>query len=207
LNTELQEVLNSKSDAESDLASYLDVLPIDIEFGDFEPVELEYRNIAYRVGDKVIQTCNNYDKELFNGDTGIITAIAHDRSSLTIDFAKSVDKYTNFGKPFEYTKSELSEVQHAYVISANKCQGSEYPVVILLLTTQHSLPLQRNLLYTGITRARRKVYIVGSLDVYSMAVKNNEQQVRRTHLQSCLRKAMGEPLNDEISHTHPPREI
>jgi exodeoxyribonuclease V alpha subunit len=182
LNTELQEVLNPKVESESRLASFYDVEPIDIEFGDYEPVEIEYGECTYRLGDKVIQTSNNYDKEVFNGDTGIITDIARDSSSLSIDFGKSV----------EYTKGELSEVQLAYAISVHKSQGSEYPVVILLLSMQHFHLLQRNLLYTGISRAQRKVFFVGSLDAYAIAVKSNEQQVRRTHLQTCLRKAMGE---------------
>jgi exodeoxyribonuclease V alpha subunit len=152
LNTELQEVLNPKVESESRLASIYDVEPIEIEFGDYEPVEIEYGECIYRLGDKVIQTSNNYDKEVFNGDTGIITDIARDSSSLSIDFGKSVE-YT---KPVEYTKGELSEVQLAYAISVHKSQGSEYPVVILLLSKQHLLLLQRNLLYTGITRAHSR---------------------------------------------------
>jgi ATP-dependent exoDNAse (exonuclease V) alpha subunit len=107
LNKELQEVLRPKFET-----SFYDVEPIDIEFGDYEPVEIEYRERIYRLGDKVIQTCNNYDKEVFNGDTGIIKGIARDISSLTIDFGKS--EYT---KPVGYTKGELSEVQLAYAIA------------------------------------------------------------------------------------------
>ena len=84
---------------------------------------------------------------------------------------------------------ELAEIQHAYAISIHKSQGSEYPVAIIPLLKQHFLLLQRNLVYTGITRARCKVYIVGSLDAYAMAIKNNKQQVRRTHLQTRLRRA------------------
>ncbi|MEC8219987.1 MAG: ATP-binding domain-containing protein, partial [Verrucomicrobiota bacterium] len=134
---------------------------------------------TFRIGDKVIQTRNNYDKNVYNGDTGIIKAIAADSSGITIEFEERV----------EYTKGELSEIQHAYAISIHKSQGSEYPVAIIPLLKQHFLLLQRNLVYTGITRARRKVYIVGSLDAYAMAIKNNKQQVRRTHLQTRLRRA------------------
>jgi exodeoxyribonuclease V alpha subunit len=94
-----------------------------------------------------------------------------------------------FDESIEYTKGELSEIQHAYAISIHKSQGSEYPIVIIPLLKQHFLLLQRNLVYTGITRARGKVYIVGSIDAYAMAIKNNEQQIRRTHLQTRLRKA------------------
>ena len=185
LNSELQEALNSQSIAQSRLQSDPDYKPSSQthfreKTGKSLPVELEYGSINYRIGDKVIQTRNNYDKNIFNGDTGIIKAIAPDHSTLTIQFDELV----------EYSKSELSEIQHAYAISIHKSQGSEYPVVIIPLLKQHFLLLQRNLIYTGITRARRKVYIVGSLDAYAMAVKNNDQQVRRTHLQTRLRKAM-----------------
>ncbi|WPJ94300.1 AAA family ATPase [Coraliomargarita algicola] len=187
LNTELQDVLNPKSKAESRMRSDPDYAPAtQTHFREKThkplPVEIEYGSHTYRIGDKVIQTRNNYDKNVFNGDTGIIKSIAADRSGLTIEFDTQV----------EYTKGELSEIQHAYAISIHKSQGSEYPVVVIPLLKQHFLLLQRNLVYTGITRARRKVYIVGSLDAYAMAIKNNEQQVRRTHLQTRLRKACEE---------------
>jgi exodeoxyribonuclease V alpha subunit len=185
LNKELQEVLNPKAEAKSRLASSYGIEPIDIEPGNYEPAEIEYSDITYRHGDKVIQKSNDYDKLVFNGETGFIKAIAKDSSCLTIDF----------GQVVEYAKDELSEVQHAYAISVHKSQGSEYPIVILLLIKQHSFMLQRNLLYTGISRAKCKVYVVGSRDAYAMAVENNKQQVRRTHLQTCLRKAIGRASN------------
>ena len=184
LNTELQEALNPKPKAESRLRSDPDYAPAaQTHFREKTrkplPVEIEYGSSTFRIGDKVIQTRNNYDKNVYNGDTGIIKAIAADSSVITIEFDERV----------EYTKGELSEIQHAYAISIHKSQGSEYPVAIIPLLKQHFLLLQRNLVYTGITRARRKVYIVGSLDAYAMAIKNNKQQVRRTHLQTRLRRA------------------
>ena len=184
LNSELQDALNPIAKAESRMRSDPDYAPAaQTHFREKTrkplPVEIEYGSSRYRIGDKVIQTRNNYDKNVFNGDTGIIKAIAADRSTITIEFDGSI----------EYTKGELSEIQHAYAISIHKSQGSEYPVVIIPLLKQHFLLLQRNLVYTGITRARRKVYIVGSLDAYAMAIKNNEQQVRMTHLRTRLRKA------------------
>lgn len=184
LNSELQEALNPLAKAESRLRSDPDYAPASqTHFREKTrkplPVEIEYGSSRFRIGDKVIQTRNNYDKNVFNGDTGIIRAIAADRSSITIEF----------DDPVEYTKGELSEIQHAYAISIHKSQGSEYPVVIIPLLKQHFLLLQRNLVYTGITRARQKAYIVGSLDAYAMAIKNNEQQVRMTHLRTRLRKA------------------
>ncbi|MEC8614739.1 MAG: AAA family ATPase [Verrucomicrobiota bacterium] len=184
LNTELQEALNPKPIAESRLRSDPDYAPAaQTHFRENTrkplPVEIEYGSSTFRIGDKVIQTRNNYDKNVYNGDTGIIKAIAADSSGITVEFDERI----------EYTKGELSEIQHAYAISIHKSQGSEYPVAIIPLLKQHFLLLQRNLVYTGITRARRKVYIVGSLDAYAMAIKNNKQQIRRTHLQTRLRRA------------------
>ena len=186
LNTEIQAALNSKTEAESKQRSDPDYTPsAQWHFREKTrktlPVEIAYGTNTFRVGDKVIQTRNNYDKNVFNGDMGIIRAVAADSSGVTIEFT---------GEIIEYTKGELSEIQLAYCISIHKSQGSEYPIVIIPLLKQHFMLLQRNLVYTGITRARQKVYLVGSLDAYSMAIRNNDQQVRRTHLQRRLRKAV-----------------
>ncbi|MDB2310565.1 AAA family ATPase [Opitutales bacterium] len=186
LNTEIQAALNSKAEAESKQRSDPDYTPsAQWHFREKTrkplPVEIAYGTNTFRVGDKVIQTRNNYDKNVFNGDMGIIRAVAADSSGVTIEFT---------GDIIEYTKGELSEIQLAYCISIHKSQGSEYPIVIIPLLKQHFMLLQRNLVYTGITRARQKVYLVGSLDAYSMAIRNNDQQVRRTHLQRRLRKAV-----------------
>ena len=184
LNAELQNALNPKSAAEKRLRSDPAYSPSSQRHFREKthkplPYELSHGTIVYRIGDKVIQCRNNYDKNVFNGDTGIVRAIAADGSGLTIEFS---------GERIEYSKSELSEVQLAYCISIHKSQGSEYPAVIIPLLKQHFLLLQRNLVYTGITRARKKVYLVGSLDAYATAVRNNNQQIRRTHLRYRLRK-------------------
>ena len=113
------------------------------------PYEIAYGSLFYRVGDKVIQTVNNYDKNVFNGDVGIIQSISADAMTLTISFNNS---------PIEYKRNELSEVQLAYALSIHKSQGSEYPVVLLPLMKQHFIMLQRNLLYTAITRARKNFF-------------------------------------------------
>ena len=188
LNAEIQECLNPKSAAESKLRSAPDYTPAkQTHFREKTrqplPAEILYGSSTFRIGDKVIQTRNNYDKNVFNGDLGIIRSIAADSSSITIEFT---------GDIIEYTKGELSEIQLAYCISIHKSQGSEYPIVIIPLLKQHFMLLQRNLVYTGITRARQKVYLVGALDAYSMAIKNNDQQVRRTHLRRRLRRAVEE---------------
>ena len=184
LNSELQNSLNPRSTAEKRLRSDPSYSPsAQRHFREKTrkslPFELSYGNAVYRIGDKVIQCRNNYDKNVFNGDTGIVRGIAADSTSISIEFS---------GEVIEYSKSELSEVQLAYCISIHKSQGSEYPVVIMPLLKQHFLLLQRNLVYTGITRARQKVYLVGSLDAYATAIRNNNQQIRRTHLCYRLRK-------------------
>ena len=183
LNTELQEALNSETKANSRLKSDPDYAPArQTHFREKTrkplPASLPYGTTTFRVGDKVIQTRNNYDKNIFNGDTGIVQRIAPDTSGLTVRFNE---------ESIEYKKGELGELALAYAISIHKSQGSEYPVIIIPLLKQHFMMLQRNLVYTGITRARSKVYLVGSTDAYAMAVRNNKTEVRRTHLQARLR--------------------
>ena len=187
LNGELQAVLNPIEKARARQRSTPDYRPSQqIHFKEQTqkqlPVELSYGSTVFRIGDKVIQMRNNYDKNIFNGDTGIISSIAADSSTLSIQFGQ---------ESIEYAKSELSDLQLAYCISIHKSQGSEYPVVIIPILKQHFLLLQRNLVYTGITRARKKVYLVGCLDAYAMAVKNNKQQVRQTYLCHQLKKLAG----------------
>ena len=187
LNAALQEDLNDNATAQSRLRANPNYIPAkQTHFREKTrkalPTELAYGATTYRIGDKVIQTRNNYDKGIFNGDTGIIKSISPDRSGLTVDFA---------GESVEFTKGELGELQLAYAISIHKSQGSEYPIVIIPLLKQHYMMLQRNLVYTGITRARTKVYLVGSVDAYAMAVNNHKTEVRRTHLPTRLRQALG----------------
>ncbi len=192
LNPELQEALNPESKALSRLKSDPDYAPArQSHFREKTrkplPATLEYGSVTYRIGDKIIQNRNNYDKNIFNGDTGIVARIAPDKSGLTINFN---------GEQIEYTKGELSEIQLAYAISIHKSQGSEYPAVIIPLLKQHFMMLQRNLVYTGITRARQKVYLIGDLEAYAMAVRNNKTEIRRTHLQARLRNAKDSPAED-----------
>ena len=145
------------------------------------PFEIAYGNIQYRIGDKVIQTINNYDKNVFNGDIGILKAISADASTVSIAYNQNL---------IEYKRNELSQIQLAYALSIHKSQGSEYPIVILPLMKQHFIMLQRNLLYTAITRAKEKLYIIGSVNAYSIAVKNNKTDIRRTNLAKKFKKLM-----------------
>jgi exodeoxyribonuclease V alpha subunit len=131
----------------------------------------------YRVGDKVMQIRNNYDKEVFNGDIGRIARIDPTAQEVVL----AID-----GRRVAYEFHELDEVVLAYAVSVHKSQGSEYPAVVLPLLTQHYVLLQRNLLYTAITRGRRLVVVVGSKRALAMAVKNAKTAARYTRLTERL---------------------
>ena len=133
--------------------------------------------IEFKVGDKVIQLKNNYDKVLFNGDIGSIVRVDGVDGTLTADFD---------GDRHEYTRGEMGELGLAYSITIHKSQGSEYPVVVIPLLKGHFMMLQRNLLYTAITRGRKKVFIVGEVAAYGMAVRNSEAKSRITHLREKI---------------------
>ena len=133
----------------------------------------------YRIGDKVMQIRNNYDKEVFNGDIGFITNIDTENQSVTI----TVD-----GRAVTYDFSDLDELVLAYAVSIHKSQGSEYQVVVMPLVMAHYMMLARNLLYTGITRGKKLVVVVGSKKAMFLAVKNNKIMSRNTWLSERLRK-------------------
>ena len=130
-------------------------------------------SLLFREGDKVIQTRNNYDKDVFNGDMGIIESVDTLNGKVDIDFE---------GKKVSYQRMEITDLQPAYAISVHKSQGSEYPVVIFPLLKQHFMMLQRNLVYTGLTRAKQKVIFVGDPAAYAMAIRNDKTLVRQTDL-------------------------
>lgn len=132
---------------------------------------------SFRVNDKVMQIKNDYDKEVFNGDIGRIARIDSEAQELTISFD---------GREVNYDFADLDEVVLAYAVSVHKSQGSEYPAVIIPVLTQHYVLLQRNLIYTGITRGRKLVVMVGTRRALAIAVKNNKTQKRFTRLQARL---------------------
>jgi len=134
----------------------------------------------FRIGDKVIQTRNNYDKEVFNGDIGVVRAIDPEEKELAIDFE---------GREVIYDFGELDEVSLAYAITIHKSQGSEFPAVIIPVATQHYLLLQRNLVYTGLTRGRRMVVLVGQQKALGLAVRNDRTARRYSALLARLRAA------------------
>jgi exodeoxyribonuclease V alpha subunit len=124
-----------------------------------------------------MQIRNNYDKETYNGDIGRIVRIEPEDQRVWVDFD---------GFEVQYDLAELDELVHAYACSIHKSQGSEYPAVVILMTTQHYKLLQRNLLYTAITRGRKLVCLVGSSKAVNMAIRNNETRLRRTGLRERL---------------------
>ena len=126
-----------------------------------------------RVGDKLMQVRNNYDKETFNGDIGRLVAIDLENQTFTV----TID-----GRPVRYDWAEADELVHAYAISVHKSQGGEFPAVVLPMMTQHYLMLQRNLLYTAVSRARQLVVLVGQRRAIGIAVRNNRVAARYSGL-------------------------
>ncbi|MBP8292310.1 MAG: AAA family ATPase [Caldilineaceae bacterium] len=132
---------------------------------------------AYRVGDRVMQIRNNYDKDVYNGDMGRISGMDLEMHQVTVTFD---------GRPLPYDFLELDELVHAYAVSIHKSQGSEFPAVVVPVLTSHYMMLQRNLLYTAVTRARRLVVLVGQPRAIGIAVRNGKVAARYTGLAARL---------------------
>lgn len=137
--------------------------------------------VTFRVGDKVMQTRNNYDKDVFNGDIGFLRAIDLVEQVIQVDF--DPDNTGAGGRLVTYDWNEADELTLAYAISVHKAQGSEFPAVVLPIVTGHYLMLQRNLLYTAVTRARSLCVLAGSRKAISMAARNNKIAERFTALE------------------------
>ena len=131
-----------------------------------------------RTGDKVMQIRNNYDKQVFNGDMGRIVHVDADDQTLTVRFDV---------REVGYDFADLDEIALSYAVSVHKSQGSEYPAVVMPVLVQHYLLLQRNLLYTAVTRGRRLVVLVGTRKALAMAVSNNQPRLRHTRLAHRLK--------------------
>ena len=138
---------------------------------------------AFRIGDKVMQIRNNYDYEVFNGDIGRIAGIDQVEKKVEIRFPD---------KLVAYDMADLNELVLAYATTIHKAQGSEYPVVVIPLHTQHYIMLQRNLLYTGITRAKERVVIVGTKQALNICIRNNQVMWRNSYLAERLQNATSE---------------
>lgn len=157
LNGILQEILNPPSDDKD---------------------EIQHANRIFREGDKVIQLKNNYELDVFNGDIGTITDISIEDQEITIDFPQGTVVFQN---------ADFVDLAHAYAITVHKSQGSEYPAVVMVAHTQHYMMLQRNLLYTGLTRAKKTMVFLGTQKAISIAVNNNKIKKRNTILGKLLR--------------------
>jgi exodeoxyribonuclease V alpha subunit len=133
---------------------------------------------SFRAGDRVMQLRNNYDKEVFNGDIGFVKRVDPAERSMVVVFD---------GRPVEYGPGDLDELVLAYATTIHKSQGSEYPAVIVIVHTQHYVMLQRNLLYTAITRGRRLVMLMGVPYAVDRAIATNTVRERRTALAERIR--------------------
>ncbi len=138
-----------------------------------QPVLMEAQGNSFKIGDKVMHLINNYQKEVYNGDIGIICSIDRQKQELSVDY---------YGRTVSYAAEELDQVTTAYAISVHKSQGSEYPAVILPLVTQHYILLQRNLLYTAMTRGQKLVVLIGTKKAMHIALKNDKPHRRLSSL-------------------------
>lgn len=141
--------------------------------------EVERFAITYRTGDKVMQTENDYDKDVYNGDIGRIVSISNEDSELVVDFD---------GRKVVYDFRELDELVLSYAITIHKSQGSEYPCVLIPMHTQHYVLLQRSLLYTALTRAKKLVIVIGTKKALNLAITRSESRERTTTLAERLKE-------------------
>ncbi|RJQ38943.1 MAG: ATP-dependent RecD-like DNA helicase [Dehalococcoidia bacterium] len=163
LNAELQKALNPRSDG------------------------LARGSRTFIVGDKVMQIVNDYDREVFNGDIGLVTKIDHESQEVGVTFD---------GRMVTYDFADMDELMLAYAVSVHKAQGSEFPAVVMPILTQHYMLLQRNLLYTGVTRGKQLVVLVGSIRALAIAVKNDKTLKRYTRLANRLSDGKEEVKQD-----------
>ena len=140
---------------------------------------LVYAGTTFKVNDKVMQIRNNYDKMVFNGDTGILAEINHEDQLFTVQFEE---------RSVSYDFDEINEIILAYAMTIHKSQGSEYAAVIIPLFTQHFTLLQRNLIYTAVTRAKKLCIIIGQVKALAIALKNNKAITRNTFLRKLLQE-------------------
>jgi exodeoxyribonuclease V alpha subunit len=143
------------------------------------PVLQEGVGSNFKINDKVMHLKNNYQKDVYNGDIGTIHHIDKKSGQLSVDY---------YGRKVEYNEKDLDEITVAYAISVHKSQGSEYPAVIIPLLTQHYIMLQRNLLYTAMTRGKKLVILIGTQKALSIALNNDRPQQRLSRLADRLRQ-------------------
>jgi exodeoxyribonuclease V alpha subunit len=141
-------------------------------------IKVDRSGLTFSLKDKVIVTTNDYEKEVFNGDIGFIKKIDPDEEEVLLDFD---------GREVSFHFSELDILSLAYAITIHKSQGSEYPAVVIPVTMQHAIMLKRNLLYTGVTRGKKLVCLVGERRALELAVRTESQNVRWNKLAERLR--------------------
>jgi len=156
LNQRLQEVLNPPS---------------------ADKPEVTQAGRTIRVGDRIIQLRNNYERGTFNGDIGVVLGISAEESTLSVRMGDS---------EVTYDFSECDEMALAYALTIHKSQGSEFPVAVIAIHAQHYMLLQRNLLYTAVTRAKKYAVVVGNTRAVNICVKNNKQTQRHSRLKERL---------------------
>ena len=149
--------------------------------------EFSFGERHFRVGDRVMQTVNNYDKGVFNGELGQITAIDHRAKTFSLSFDIGV---------VDYEWAEADQILHAYAVTVHKSQGSEFPAVVMPLLTQHYVMLQRNLVYTAMTRARKLLIMIGTRRALAIALGNNAPTLRHTRLVQRLSLVPPEPSGE-----------
>ena len=149
---------------------------------------------AFRMGDRVMQTRNAYERQVFNGDMGVVTHVDTEEQSITVFFD---------GAEAVYEASQLDELVHAYAVSIHKSQGSEFPAVVVPVLTQHYVMLQRNLLYTAVTRARGLVVLVGDRRAIAIAVRNHRVTRRNTRLAERLSGGGAAPASAAADLVYP----
>lgn len=167
LNADLQEALNPQTDDRQALAAH---------------------GVVFRRGDKVMQIRNNYEKEVYNGDIGVVVEVDLEEGEVLVSYPEAAGAHR-----VAYDRTELDEIVLAYATSVHKSQGSEFPVVVMPVTTQHYVMLQRNLLYTAVTRAKRLVVLVGTKKALGIALNNNRVETRYSGLAGRLAQLIAAP--------------
>ena len=142
-------------------------------------IHLRRGGVEYRLHDKVMQIRNDYDKDVFNGDIGFISSVDMEEREMKVNFE---------GREVIYDATELDELVLAYACTIHKSQGSEYPIVVMPFMMSHYIMLQRNLLYTGVTRAKKVLVLIGEKKAVSYAIRNNVATKRNTRLAERLVK-------------------
>lgn len=138
-----------------------------------EEDQLTVGKVIFRKGDRVMQVSNNYDKGVFNGDTGVISLVSKAKKRLQVDY---------LGLKVEYSESEFEQLKHAFATTVHKAQGQEFPVVIMVVTNFHAMMLLWNLFYTGVTRAKQRIILIGDEDAVRYAIRNTRGTKRLSAL-------------------------